>query len=62
MLAHVEAESRKRQGVEALRERAEISKEIPPEHRSEILRLVSSGGELELRFFGHRVRLGPIES
>ena len=62
VLAHVEAESRKRQGVEALRERAEISKEIPPEHRSEILRLVSSGGELELRFFGHRVRLGPIES
>ena len=62
VLAHVEAESRKRQGVEALRERAEISKEIPPQHRSEILRLVSSGGELELRFFGHRVRLGPIES
>ncbi len=62
VLAHVEAQSRKRQGVEALRERAEISKEIPPEDRSEILRLVSSGGELELRFFGHRVRLGPIES
>ena len=62
VLAHVEAQSRKRQGVEALRERAEISKEIPPEDRSEILRLVSSGGELELRFFGHRVRLGAIES
>jgi transposase InsO family protein len=62
VLAHVEAASRRRQGVEALRERAEISKEIPPEDRSEILRLVSSGGELELRFFGHRVRLGPIES
>ena len=62
VLAHMQAESRRRQGVEALRERAEISREIPPEHRSEILRLVSSGGELELRFFGHRVRLGRIES
>jgi len=62
VLAHMQAESRKRQGVEALRERAEISRELPPEHRSEILRLVSSGGELELRFFGHRVRLGRIES
>jgi putative transposase len=62
VLALVEGTSRKRQGIEALRERTEISKEIPADDRSEILRLVAAGGELELRFFGHRVRLGRIES
>jgi len=62
VLALVQAESRKRQGIGALRERVRISEELPPEDRAEILRLVAVKGELELRFFGHRVRLGRIES
>jgi len=62
VLAHVQAESRKRQGVADLRASGAISTELLPEDRAEILRLVAADGALELRFFGHRIRLGSIES
>lgn len=62
VLALVEAQSRRRQGIEALRQEAAISSEPLPPGRAEILRLVAVDGALELRFFGHRVHLGPIES
>lgn len=62
VLAFVEAQSRKRQGIAALREEAEISGEPPPSGQAEILRFVAVNGELELRLFGHKVRLGRIEN
>jgi putative transposase len=62
VLALVQARSRRRQGVEALQESSVISKEFPPEGQTEVLRFMMVKGELELRFFGHRVRLGRIES
>jgi transposase InsO family protein len=62
VLALIEAQSRKRQGLEALSTETSISKDLPAEGRAEILRLLAVDGELELRFFGHRVRLGKIES
>jgi len=61
VLAWVEAESRKRQGASELREHA-LSSEPRPHDHSEVLTLIAVGGELELRFLGHRVRLGSIES
>jgi len=62
VLALVQAESRNRQGVADLRETGGISTELLPEGWAEIIRLVVVDGALELRFFGHRVRLGRIES
>ena len=62
VLALVQAQSRRRQGIETLKESSLISKEFPPEGQTEILRFLAVGGELELRFFGHRVHLGKIES
>jgi transposase InsO family protein len=61
VLASVQAESRKRQGVEALKAKATLSEELSPLERAEILRIVAVDGEMELRLFGHRVRLGQIE-
>jgi putative transposase len=61
VLAAVQAESRKRQGVEALKAKATLSEELSPGERAEILRIVAVDGEMELRLFGHRVRLGQIE-
>lgn len=57
----IEAQSRRRQGALAFREGLLVTEEIPPEDRVEVLRLMVVGGELELRFLGHRVRLGRIE-
>ena len=62
VLAFVQAESRKRQGLDDLRRAAGISGEILPENHAEVLRLIAVDGELELRFLGHRVRLGKLES
>jgi transposase InsO family protein len=62
VLSFVQAQSRKRQGVDDLRRCARLSGEILPECHAEVLRLVAVEGKLELRFFGHRVALGPIES
>ena len=61
VLAAVQAESRKRQGVEALKAKATLSEELSPGERAEILRIAAVDGEMELRLFGHRVRLGQIE-
>lgn len=57
----IEAQSRRHQGALAIREDLLVTEEILPEDRVEILRLMVVGGELELRFLGHRVRLGRIE-
>ena len=62
VLAAVQAESRKRQGVEALKAKAALTEEPSPAERAEILRLVAVDGAMELRLFGHRVRLGQIEA
>ena len=61
VLAAVQAESRNRQGVEALKAKATLSEELSPDERAEMLRIVAVDGEMELRLFGHRVRLGHIE-
>jgi len=61
VLAWVQAESRRRQGASELGEQA-LSSEPRPEDHTEVLTLIAVGGELELRFLGHRVRLGSIES
>jgi hypothetical protein len=62
VLALVNAQSRRRQGIDAARNQNAISAELPAEGRTEILRLMVVEGQLELRFFGHRLRLGPVES
>jgi transposase InsO family protein/transposase-like protein len=62
VLAAVQAESRKRQGVEALKAKVALTEEPPFAERAEILRLVAVNGAMELRLFGHRVRLGQIEA
>jgi transposase InsO family protein len=59
VLEAMEAKSRKRQGLELL---DDLSSELLPPGQTEVLRLVAIEGKLELRFFGHRVRLGEIES
>jgi putative transposase len=62
VLAAVQAESRKRQGAAVLQGRARLTEELPPRERAELLRLMVVDGELELRFFGHRIPLGRVES
>lgn len=61
VLAAVEAQSRKRQGADALAQQVYVTEEMAPSQRAEILRLVAVDGELQMRFFGHRVRLGAIQ-
>jgi putative transposase len=60
VLAAVQAESRKRQGADALAEKVRLTEEPSTAERAEILRLVAVDGELQMRFFGHRVCLGAI--
>ena len=60
VLAAVQAASRKRQGADALAEKARLTEEPSTAERAEILRLVAVDGELQMRFFGHRVCLGAI--
>jgi transposase InsO family protein len=62
VLAAVQAESRKRQGADALAEKVRLTEEPSASERAEILRLVAVDGELQIRFFGHRVCLGAIRS
>ncbi|MBN1441175.1 MAG: transposase [Planctomycetes bacterium] len=59
VLEAMEGKSRKRQGLELL---DDLSSELLPPGQTEVLRLVAIDGKLELRFFGHRVRLGEIKS
>jgi transposase InsO family protein/transposase-like protein len=59
--AAVEAKSRRRQDAPALLDDLRILEEGPVDGRVELLRLLAVGGEIELRFLGHRVRLGRIE-
>jgi len=58
----LEAESRRRQGASLLSESLRVTEEISPRERAEVLRLMIIDGVLEVRFLGHRVRLGPLES
>ncbi|HOE31592.1 MAG TPA: DDE-type integrase/transposase/recombinase [Planctomycetota bacterium] len=60
VLAAVQAESRKRQGADVLAEKVRLTEEPSAAERAEILRLVAVDGELQMRFFGHRVCLGAI--
>jgi putative transposase len=62
VLAAVQAESRNRNGAGSLKANVRLLEELLPAERAEIVRLVAVDGQLELRFFGHRVRLGQIES
>ena len=57
----VDAESRRRQGASILRDQMPLTEELLPQDRVELLRLMVCAGELELRFLGHRVRLGRVE-
>jgi transposase InsO family protein len=60
--AAIEAQSRRRQGAALLQQSLQVTEEIAPADRVEVLRLMVVEGTLEIRFLGHRVRLGPIES
>ena len=62
VLAAIQAESRKRNGADSLKAKGRLLEELLPGDRAEIVRLVAVDGQLELRFFGHRVRLGQLES
>jgi transposase InsO family protein/transposase-like protein len=57
----IEAQSRRREGALALRDQLLVIEEFPAGDRVEVLRLMAVGGELELRFLGHRVKLGRVE-
>lgn len=57
----IEAQSRRREGAIVLRDPLLVTEEIPAGDRVELLRLMVVGGELELRFLGHRVKLGRVE-
>lgn len=65
VLEAINAVSRHRQGVQALRlasgEPLEEVLGLQPEAPTEVLRLVIVNGEMELRFCGARVRLGRLE-
>jgi putative transposase len=58
----IEAQSRRREGGLALGDQVLVTEEIPAGNRVEVLRLMVVEGELELRFLGHRVKLGRVES
>lgn len=60
--AAVEAESRRRQGASLLAENLRVTEEISPRDRTEVFRLMVIDRVLEIRFLGHRVRLGPLET
>lgn len=60
--AAIEAQSRRRQGALLLETNLRVTEEILPQDRAEVLRLLVVDGALELRFLGHRVRLGPLET
>jgi len=57
----IEAQSRRREGALILRDQLLVTEEIPAGNRVEVLRLMVVEGELELRFLGHRVKLGRVE-
>ncbi len=57
----MEAKSRRREGALALAAELLVTEEIPAGDRVEVLRLMVVEGQLELRFLGHRVKLGPVE-
>jgi len=57
----IEAQSRRREGALVLRDQLLVTEEIPAGNRVEVLRLMVIGGDLELRFLGHRVKLGRVE-
>lgn len=60
--AAVEAQTRRRQGALLIQENLHVTEEISPAERMEVLRLMVVDGALEVRFLGHRVRLGPLEA
>jgi len=64
VLAHVQAASRRRQGALVSAGAADpfVSEESGPDVPFEMLRLVVTGGRVELRFLGHRVDLGPLRA
>jgi transposase InsO family protein len=57
----IEAQSRRREGALALRDQLLVTEEISASDRVEVLRLMVVAGELEVRFLGHRVKLGRVE-
>jgi len=57
----IEAQSRRREGAHILRDPLLVTEEIPTGNRVEVLRLMVVEEELELRFLGHRVKLGRVE-
>jgi transposase InsO family protein/transposase-like protein len=59
--AAVEAHSRRRQGAALLQDNLHVTEEISPAERVEVLRLMVVDGALEIRFLGHRVRLGLLQ-
>lgn len=57
----IEAQSRRREGVLVLEDHLRLTEEMPSDERVEVLRLMVVEGQVELRFLGHRLKLGRLE-